>query len=239
MTTRVPLYIDHTTGLVTEVLSTDLLPSSNIPGGGSGGGSSVVFSSSTALVVSTPAATSLMPGITSIPSANQAPGNIYAIHFDGTASWATLASTLTFTVALGASTLLTWAPAGSSIPYLLASGALKVRADLQVFASNGIGGSATVKIKGQIELDGGLYQGKPVYLRLDVDESATVNTTIANALQITATWSAAGGNTLTVDEIVEWAMSSTSSLPVQSWNLDGGNPTSVYGGTTPIDGGSP
>ena len=211
---------------------------SAISGGGGSGGT--IYVGTSPVTVATTAATNLMPGISSIPSASQAPGNVFALSWDGIASWATLANTLTVSVALGSTTLLSWVLAGSSIPYNIAASVLKFRADLRVFAQTAVGSSATVKIKGKIELDGGIYQGKPAYILFEVDEVATVNTTAANALQASIQWSAAGGNTLTIDDIVEYQISSTTVASyVNTWNMDGGNPTSVYGGTIPIDCGGP
>lgn len=195
--------------------------------GGSGGSGGAIYSSSTPIIINTTTATDLLSPPT-IPSANQAPGFVYALDWHGTGSWATLANTLTQTVSLGSTPLLSFTLAGTSVPYLQAAGTVKFATSLRVFSATAIGASATVKIKGFVEVDGGYYQGHPIYYRLNVDEAATANTTAANALKTRLQWSAAGGNTVTMDDVSEVVVSTQTAAAFPPSGASGGDLSGTY-----------
>jgi hypothetical protein len=156
-------------------------------------------------VSSSTATTSLVLGITSFPVAVQAPGVKTQIRGHGTVSWASLADTITLIFSDGGTVLSTTVIAGSDLPYSAAyPTTYNWVMDLVLVSQTNASTSATVLLAGTLMLNGA-YTG----LLISVNDTATLNTTVANSANITAKWSAVASNDNFVVEELRVTNSST------------------------------
>jgi len=177
--------------------------------------SSVFYPASTYYSITTPqiisssvTLTSILPGMPSFSVLTQSPGNVIYIKGSGNISWANLANTLTWTFVDGFNTLVSFGVSGNDISNSIINTLYNWEIDAKLEPQTSAGTSATVILVGTMK-----FYDSSTFTLINLNESATVNTTIQNSLNISVQWSnAATNNKVTVNEMTVSQASSNSGI---------------------------
>jgi len=170
---------------------------------------STYYSITTSQIISSSVTlTSILPGMPSFSVLTQSPGNVIYIKGSGNISWANLANTLTWTFVDGFNTLVSFGVSGNDISNSIINTLYNWEIDAKLEPQTSAGTSATVILVGTMK-----FYDSSTFTLINLNESATVNTTIQNSLNISVQWSnAATNNKVTVNEMTVSQASSNSGI---------------------------
>ena len=177
--------------------------------------SSVFYPASTYYSITTPqiisnttTLTSIVPGIPSFSVLTQSPGNVIYIKGSGNISWSNLSNTITWTFVDGFNTFVSFGISGNDISNSVINTLYNWELDAKLEPQTSAGTSATVILVGTMK-----FYDSSTFTLVNLNESATVNTTIPNSLNISVQWSnATTNNKVTVNEITVSQASSNSGI---------------------------
>ena len=181
--------------------------------------------------------TTLVPGIIPFQITDQIPGSPVSIKGSGTLQWNSLSDYVTFVITDGGVTLATWTIIGADLKVASTLSNYIWELDIQLNYITIQSSTASIQLIGTITV----YDDF-VILPISLNTTTTIDTTIINQLNITTQWNAANVNDIFVADFIRVSMNSVTAgatITVPNINIDGGQPDSIYGGSTPINGGTP
>jgi hypothetical protein len=179
--------------------------------------------------------TNIVPGIIPFGIPDQAPGSIIKIEGSGQISWNSLTDFITFNLTDGSSLLTNFSIAGTNLFASKINTLYTWKLNLEIVPQTSAGTSANVILNGLLKI-----WDDTTASEFSFNELATVNTTIANTFGNTVQWNNASfNNLLNIEEYrVYQILVNGETVTSITYQIDGGVPNSIYGGTSIIDGGS-
>jgi len=213
------------TGAGTNIVMAD---GSTIPKSSLGQAASYYSSTAVQTVANTTTATSLVGGITPFLVLDQVAGAVLKLEGTGTVAWNTSAVTNTVTIAVGATTAVTFVIQGSKIVPAVPTGtAYPWKLDATLTYTTATGTSATAILTGSFAIQ--LATGESY--EYVFHETLTINSTITNAANVTTQWSVASAASAMVVEklrVYQVLTFSGTTVATPTDRITQGNASTVY-----------